>query len=80
MKIREKALQSLRIKGAFAAQELYDKHRGMQGGSSSTTSHITEKPVQRTSLIEFLSLSCSTDHLRLCRVRGILHQPNAVVP
>ena len=26
MKIREKALESLRIKGAFSAQELYDGH------------------------------------------------------
>ena len=28
MKLREKALENLRIKGAFGAQELYDKHRG----------------------------------------------------
>lgn len=28
MKLREKALQNLKIKGAFGAQELYDKHRG----------------------------------------------------
>ena len=29
MKIREKVLHNLRVKGAFGAQELYDKHRGM---------------------------------------------------
>ncbi len=28
MKLREKTLENLRIKGAFGAQELYDKHRG----------------------------------------------------
>lgn len=28
LKLREKALENLRIKGAFGAQELYDKHRG----------------------------------------------------
>ncbi len=28
LKLREKALENLRIKGAFAAQELYDRHRG----------------------------------------------------
>ena len=28
MKLREKALENLKIKGAFGAQELYDKHRG----------------------------------------------------
>lgn len=28
LKVREKTLQSLRIKGAFTAQELYDGHRG----------------------------------------------------
>ena len=28
MKVREKAQENLRIKGAFGAQELYDKHRG----------------------------------------------------
>lgn len=29
MKLREKTLENLKIKGAFGAQELYDKHRGM---------------------------------------------------
>ena len=29
MKVREKVLHNLRVKGAFGAQELYDKHRGM---------------------------------------------------
>ena len=29
LKVREKTLQSLRIKGAFTAQELYDGHRGI---------------------------------------------------
>lgn len=28
MKLREKTLENLKIKGAFGAQELYDKHRG----------------------------------------------------
>lgn len=28
LKVREKTLQNLRIKGAFTAQELYDGHRG----------------------------------------------------
>lgn len=28
IKLREKTLQNLKIKGAFGAQELYDKHRG----------------------------------------------------
>jgi hypothetical protein len=27
LKVREKTLQNLRIKGAFTAQELYDGHR-----------------------------------------------------
>ena len=30
LKVREKTLQSLRIKGAFTAQELYDGHRGTE--------------------------------------------------
>jgi len=34
MKLREKALENLRIKGAFGAQELYDKHRGKVYGLS----------------------------------------------
>ena len=29
IKVREKVLHNLRVKGAFGAQELYDKHRGM---------------------------------------------------
>lgn len=29
LKVREKVLHNLRVKGAFGAQELYDKHRGM---------------------------------------------------
>lgn len=29
MKVKEKARESLRIKGAFSAQELYDGHRGI---------------------------------------------------
>ena len=28
LKVKEKARESLRIKGAFSAQELYDGHRG----------------------------------------------------
>ena len=28
LKLREKTLENLKIKGAFGAQELYDKHRG----------------------------------------------------
>ena len=28
LKVREKTLQNLRIKGAFTAQELYEGHRG----------------------------------------------------
>lgn len=29
IKVRDKVLHNLRVKGAFGAQELYDKHRGM---------------------------------------------------
>lgn len=29
MKVKEKARENLRIKGAFTAQELYDGHRGI---------------------------------------------------
>lgn len=32
LKVREKTLQNLRIKGAFTAQELYDGHRGKTAG------------------------------------------------
>lgn len=55
LKLRERALENLKIKGAFGAQELYDKHRGEKIACYLC---IGELPAQ------FYS-ACSADHLGL---------------
>ena len=69
MKIREKALESLRIKGAFGAQELYDKHRGKKETWQYSSMSQAKKVMNMNwniTLYIYLSFMCSSHHIRIC--------------
>lgn len=83
LKIREKTLQNLRIKGAFSAQELYDGHRGeyLILFFIITRDYVTALLSSKTLnfYASFCLLECFPFHIYTCSVE-CLHLYKLIIP